>query len=131
MKRNRKWKIPHSFEKRNLAPQPIKKSQIKSETLMKWRSQIKKGYFLYRLFCTKAIFLRFVFFFQCIVNRLSEYTKNITSYTFVACFLKLTKAFSVSLSHFNLTWSFSANRWNSAIFFSDLKCFYCFLFHHA
>ena len=37
---------------------------------------------------------------------------------FCCLFPKITKAFSVSLSHFNLTWSFSA----------DFKRFYCFFF---
>ena len=64
----------------------------------------KRGYVWSRLFCSKGIFLRFmVYLFMysiismySILNTLLEYTyfyisKNITSYTFVACFQKLRK----------------------------------------
>ena len=71
-----------------------------------------------------------------VLNALSEYTyfyisKNITSYTY-CLFLKLTKAFSVSLSHFNLTWSFFANRWNSTTFSQtgSVSNVFCFTMHN-
>ena len=51
--------------------------------------------FLYRLFCTKGIFYDLAFIsIYSVLNALSEHTyfyisKNITSYTFVACFESL------------------------------------------
>ena len=91
MKRNRKWKILHSFKETNLVPQPIVESQIKSKTVMTYSSRKKKKY----IFCTvyfvrRQFYLRFVFYLN-VSSTLSEYTNfyistNITSYTFVACF---------------------------------------------
>ena len=57
MKRNRKWKILHSFRETNLVPQPTEEWQIKSKTETSWSAPKKKRHFLYRLFCPKVIFL--------------------------------------------------------------------------
>ena len=71
---------------------------------MSWRSRKKeRGHFLYCLFCPKEIFLVFVFYLTySVLNTRSEYTyfyvlTIIALYTFFCLFLKLSKAFSVSL----------------------------------
>ena len=85
-------KPTHSFRETNLVPQLIKESQIKSKTVMCWGARKKKG----DIFCT-FYFVQRVFFQDLFIsvfsvfNTLSKYTyfyilKNITSYTFVACF---------------------------------------------
>ena len=69
---------------------------------MSWSSlKKKKG-----IFCTIYFFRRKLGFISiyCVSNTLSEYTyfyisKNITSYAVVDCLLKLSNAFSVSLSY--------------------------------
>ena len=84
----------HSFRETNLLLQLIQKSQIKSETVMSWSSRKKKWkHFLYRLFCpTQTLFQHLCFFsIYSVLNTLSQYTysyipRNITFYTFVACF---------------------------------------------
>ena len=69
---------------------------------------MKKECIFCDLFCPKKIFLTFLFYLNvlyivyCVLNKLSEYiyfyrSKDITPYTFAACFLKSSKAFSVSL----------------------------------
>ena len=84
----------HSFREKNLVLQLMQGSQIKGKKNCDELELVKEkiGHFLYRLFCPKGIFLRFVFYSNVlyIVNTISEYTyfyisKNITSYTFVAC----------------------------------------------
>ena len=118
-------------------PQPIEESQIKSKAVMSWSSGKKKqGIFCIVSFVQRELFQDLCFIsMYSVLNTLSEYTdfyisKKITSYT-CCLLLKLTEAFSVSLSHFNFTSSFSSNPWNSTPFVSDLKCFYHFLFYHA
>ena len=82
----------------------------------------KRGHFLYRFFCPKRIFSRFVFYLNLLSLECNFriyillYIKKYYFIHFCCLFLKLMKAFSVSLSHFNLTWYFSANRWNSITF---------------
>ena len=129
--RNRKWKIPHSFRETILVPQPMEESQIKSKTVLSWSLRKKKRHFLYRLFCPKAIFLRFVFYLNLHRIYILLLNKKYYFIHFSCLFIKFTYVFSVSLSHFNLTWSLSTNRCNSTTFFSDLRCFYRFLFYHA
>ena len=75
----------HSFREMTLALQLISESQIKSKTVMSWNSRKKKeGIFCTRLFYPIVSFLRFVVF-QLNVQSI-EYTSQITSYVFVACF---------------------------------------------
>ena len=100
----------HIFTETNLVLQLIEESRIKSKTVMSWSFRKKKrGHFLYSLFCRKEIFSDLCFISMCIVlNKLSEYTyilknkhilhtKNIL-HTLFCLLLKLSKAFSVSLS---------------------------------
>ena len=67
--------------------------QIKSKTVMSWSSRKKRiGYFLYRLFCPKEVFLTFISEYS-VLNTLPEHKcfyilKNITSYTFATCFYR-------------------------------------------
>ena len=136
-KRNRKQKIPQ-FQREELVPQQIEESQIKNKTVMSWSLGKKKKEVFFILFIlSEGNFLRFVFYLnvQCIEYTFRIYILlHIKKYYFIhfcCLFLKLTKAFSVSLSHFNFTRFFSVNPWDSTTFFSDLKCFYRFLFYHA
>ena len=67
--------------------------QIKSKAVMNLSLRKKKSAFLYRLICTKEIFLTFVFYLNiCVLlHTLSKYiyfyiSKNITSYNFLLVF---------------------------------------------
>ena len=83
----------YSFRETKVVLQLISKSQIKSKTVMNWSSQNKKeGKFCTVYFVQRELFcdLCFISMYSAL-NTLSEYTyfsisKNITSYTFVACF---------------------------------------------
>ena len=82
----------HSFGETNLALQLIWESQIKVKLWLVWACK-KRGHFLYCLFCQKGFFFKIGASSQYIrvLNTISEYkyfyiSKNITSYTFVACF---------------------------------------------
>ena len=61
-KRNRKWKILHRvLERQTLCFSSYRNCKLKVR--LWWvRAHEKRGYFLYRLFCPKGIFLRFVFY---------------------------------------------------------------------
>ena len=81
-----------------------KKIQIKSKTLMSWRSRRKeREHFLYYFFFPKGIFLRFVFYLS--VESIWIHFQNLYTFTkfrhyfirFYCLFLKLSKPFSVSL----------------------------------
>ena len=62
-KRNREWKISHSFRERPLVSQPIEESQIKKKkAVMSYSFRKKKKTFFYSLFPPKTVFLRFVFY---------------------------------------------------------------------
>ena len=80
------------LEKRTLRFSSYKNLKLKGKTIMSWSSRKRRGNFLYRLFCTKGNFLRFTFYLNySVLKTLSENTyfctsKNITSYTSVACF---------------------------------------------
>ena len=97
----------------------------------------KKGRFLYRLFCPKTIVLRFAFYLnvECIEYTFRIYILlHIKKYYFIyfSClFLNMTKAFSVSLSHFILTLSFFCKSVEFYNFFLRLEVFLPFLFYHA
>ena len=98
----------------------------------------KKAFFV-PFILSKGNFLRFVFYLsvQCI-----EYTFRICillhfkKYYFIhfcCLFLKKTKAFSVSLSHFNLIWSFFCQSVELYPFFSQIWSFsivFCFIMHN-
>ena len=61
-KRNRKWKISHSFRERPLLSQPIEESQIKKKSCDELQfPKEKKRHFL-QFFPPKTVFLRFVFY---------------------------------------------------------------------
>ena len=113
-------------------PQPIEELQIKSKTAMSWSSPTKKKAFFVPFILSKGNFLRFVFYLsvQCIEYTFRIYILlHLKKYYFIhfcCLFPKKTKAFSVSLSHFNLTWSFSANRWNYTPFFLRFEVFLSF-----
>ena len=83
------------------------------------------------VYVQENIFVMICVLSQCIVSWIHFYILlHVKKYYFIhfcCLFLKLVKTFSVS-SHFNLTWSFSANRWNPTTFFCDLKLFYRFYF---
>ena len=70
----------HSFREKNLVPQPIEESQIKSKTVMSYSLRKKKRHFLYRLFCLKATFLKIYVLSQCIVYWI--HFQNIHTFTF-------------------------------------------------
>ena len=82
----------HSFRETNLVLQLIQESQIKSKTVMSWSSRKKKGIFCTVYFVRREFFKDLCFIsMDCVLNTLSECTyfyisKNITSYTFAACF---------------------------------------------
>ena len=77
--------------------------QIKSKTVMNWSSRKKEECISCNVYFVRRNFLTFVFYRNvCVLNKLSEcvyfyISKNINLYTFVACFLKILKAVSVSL----------------------------------
>ena len=94
---------------------------------MSWSSRKKRrGYFLYRLFCPKEVFLTFISEYS-VLNTLPEHKcfyilKNITSYTFATCFYRrkpsvsLRTERSVSAYFFKIT--------ICAVSFSNAKCIY-------
>ena len=95
----------NSFRKTSLVLQLMQESPIKSKTVMSWSSRKRKrGLFLYRLFCPKAVFLRFVFHLnvQCVEHNFRRYILlHIKKHYFIhfcRLFLKSSKTFSVSLS---------------------------------
>ena len=119
------------LERRNLCLSLKKNCKLKVKLRWVGVRERKKGIFV-PFILSKGNFLRFVFYLsvQCI-----EYTFRIyillhfKKYYFIhfcCLFLKKTKAFSVSLSHFNLIWSFSANRWNYTPFFLRFEVFLSF-----
>ena len=67
MKRNRKWKIPHSFRETNLVPQLIEESQIKSKTVMSWSSRKKKRTFNVPFILSEGNFFKICVLSQYIV----------------------------------------------------------------
>ena len=89
----------HSFRETSLVFQLIKESQIKSKTVISWSSRKKKeGIFCTVYFVRREFFflrIKFLRSFFCVLShalcieytfRLYNILKNITSYTFVACF---------------------------------------------
>ena len=106
MKRNRKWKIPHTvFRETNLVLQLIQKSQIKNETAMSWSSQNKKE----GIFCTVYFvwmeFFKHLCLSRCImywihfqnIHTLCLHIKTVL-HALSYLFLKSPKAFGVSLT---------------------------------
>ena len=67
MKRNRKWKIPHSFRETNLVPQLIEESQIKSKTVMSWSSRKKERTFIVPFILSEGNFFKICVLSQYIV----------------------------------------------------------------
>ena len=67
MKRNRKWKIPHSFRETNLVAQLIEESQIKSKTVMSWCSRKKKRTFIVLFILSEGNFFKICVLSQYIV----------------------------------------------------------------
>ena len=90
MKRNLKWKTPHTvLERRTLCFSSYKNCKLKVS--WSWPKK-KEGIFCTIHFTLKEFFydLHFISMYG-VLNTLSEYTyfyilKNITSYTFAACF---------------------------------------------
>ena len=118
-------------------PQPIGESQIKSKTVMSYSSRKEKKTFFVPFILSEGNYFKICVLSQCIVFEYTFriyillHTKKYYFIQFCCLFLNLAKAFSVSLSHFNLALFFSVNPWNSTTFFCDLKCFYRVLFYHA
>ena len=83
----------HGFKETNLVLQLVWESQIKSKTVMSSSSRMKKEGIFYSVYFVRRDFLKnwsFVSVFS-VLSTLSGYThfyisKNIFSYTFVACF---------------------------------------------
>ena len=80
-KRNRKWKILHSFRETNLVPQPIKELQIKSKTVTSYSlCKKKKTFFVPFILCKGNIFQIWVLS-QCIVYWITHFQK-INTFTY-------------------------------------------------
>ena len=126
------------LERRNLCLSLKKNCKLKVKLRWVGVRERKKGIFV-PFILSKGNFLRFVFYLsvQCI-----EYTFRIyillhfKKYYFIhfcCLFLKKTKAFSVSLSHFNLIWSFFCQSVELYPFFSQIWSFsivFCFIMHN-
>ena len=110
---------------------PIEESQIKSKTVMSWSS------FFVPFILSEGNFFKICVLSQCIVYwrhfqkiHTFTYQKILLHTLLLLWFLKLEKAFSVSWSHFNLSWSFSANQWTSFYHFSlRFEVFLTFFFY--
>ena len=84
----------NGFRDTNLVLQLIHESQIKSKTAMSWSSRKKKRAFFVPFVLSEGNIFKICVLYQYIhsvLNTLSEYryfyiSKNITFYTFVACF---------------------------------------------
>ena len=101
----------NGFRDTNLVLQLIYESQIKSKTAMSWSSRKKKeGHFLYRLFCPKAIFLRFVFYINIYIvywihfQKIDTFTYQKTLlFTLLLLVFKIVESlFTISLSKHKL-----------------------------
>ena len=117
------------LERRNLCLSLKKNCKLKVKVRWVGVRERKKG-----IFCT-VYFVQRQFFKICVLSQCTVYWihfQNIHTFTFQKVLLhrflllKKTKAFNVSLSHFNLIWSFSANRWNYTPFFLRFEVFLSF-----
>ena len=89
---------------------------------MSYSSRKKKKTFFLPFILSKGNFLKICVLSQCIVYWI--HFQNIHTFTYPKILLhahlllvyKIDESLSVSLSHFNLTWSFSANPWILPLF---------------
>ena len=91
-------------------------------TLMSYSSRKKKKTFFLPFILSKGNFIKICVLSQCIVYWI--HFQNIHTFTYPKILLhahlllvyKIDESLSVSLSHFNLAWSFSANPWILPLF---------------
>ena len=106
MKRNQKWKIPRTvLEKRIFCFSSHTNRKLKVNMWWFGARERKKTASFIPFMLSKGNYFKIYVLSQCIVYWIHfhiihtfTHQKNITSYTFVALFLKSSKAFSVSLS---------------------------------
>ena len=120
---NWKWKIPHTvLERRTLCFSSYKNRKLKVKLWWVGARERKKRAFFVPFILSEGIFFNICVLSQCIVYWI--HFQNIHTFTYPKILLhahlllvyKIDESLSVSLSHFNLTWSFSANPWILPLF---------------
>ena len=128
----------HCFrERESLCFSSYKNRKLKVKLWWVGARERKKRAFFVPFILSEGNFFNICVLSQCIVYWI--HFQNIHTFTYQKILLhtllllvsKIDKSLQYILSHFHLRWSFSANPWNSTTFFSDLNCFYSFLFYHA
>ena len=120
---NWKWKIPHTvLERQTLCFSSYKNHKLKVKLWWVGARERKKRAFFVPFILSEGIFFNICVLSQCIVYWI--HFQNIHTFTYPKILLhahlllvyKIDESLSVSLSHFNLTWSFSANPWILPLF---------------
>ena len=120
---NWKWKIPHTvLERRTLCFSSYKNRKLKVKLWWVGARERKKRAFFVPFILSEGIFFNICVLSQCIVYWI--HFQNIHTFTYPKILLhahlllvyKIDESLSVSLSHFNLAWSFSANPWILPLF---------------
>ena len=120
---NWKWKIPHTvLERQTLCFSSYKNRKLKVKLWWVGARERKKRAFFVPFILSEGIFFNICVLSQCIVYWI--HFQNIHTFTYPKILLhahlllvyKIDESLSVSLSHFNLTWSFSANPWILPLF---------------